>query len=418
MARIDESGAAGGPPAKAAAKKTRSARRRGAAPTSAAAPADFAAADALVPETRTARPVARLDFVFGRDATAGPDGGSVATDISCVTLAGRTIFCSCDEAATVERLVLDEAGRVAGDHARFHLGEIFDLPGGPHGEMDIEGLAVADGYLWICGSQALKRRKLKSDAAEAGLDPLGAVRWDENRAFLGRVPLRDLGDGLFEPVALDEGENTGEMPPRRAAMLRMRPSRKAKRSRLRRLLSRDPLIRPFRRLAAKENGIDVEGLAVEGDTVLLGLRGPVVGGHAMIARLRVTETKPGRLKLRRLPDGRRLALHGLDLDGQGVRDLWWQDGRLVVLSGPATDLEALQAAWLVEPFDADKPFYGGADRRAILHLPVVNGADHAEGIALLRLADGHRLLVVYDSPHPDRLSLADNRLSCDAFAHE
>ena len=39
-------------------------------------------------------------------------------------------------------------------------------------------------------------------------------------------------------------------------------------------------------MVGQENGLDIEGIAVEGDRVWLGLRGPVLGGHAVAPRSR------------------------------------------------------------------------------------------------------------------------------------
>ena len=46
----------------------------------------------------------------------------------------------------------------------------------------------------------------------------------------------------------------------------------------------DDRVRP---IPGKDNGIDCEGLAVAGDRVFIGLRGPVLRGWAMIIELQV-----------------------------------------------------------------------------------------------------------------------------------
>src|SRR3546814_13120167 len=84
--------------------------------------------------------------------------------LSAVGVVGRTLFVASDETATVERLILDRGGRCFGQHCSVALGQYFELPDGPGGEMDIAGLAVADGQLWITGSQGLKRQKLNGNA--------------------------------------------------------------------------------------------------------------------------------------------------------------------------------------------------------------------------------------------------------------
>lgn len=335
-------------------------------------------------------------------------------DVSCVAVAGRTIFCSCDETASLERLVLDPATGQASDHQSFALADAFDLPGGRLGEMDIEGMGIDGGYLWLAGSHSLKRDK----PGDEGLAGLEGTDWDENRAFLGRVPVADRGDGVFEPmVSVDPG---GGAPARTARMLKMKG--KADKAPLRRMLADDPLIGPFVDLPCKENGFDIEGLAVHGDTVLLGLRGPVIGGFAILLRLDLKEKGDDRLKPRRLSGGRRYALQALDLGGHGIRDLVWRDGRLLILAGATTDIEAPQSVWAIEAYDPGREMYPAGEIERLLDLPLIHGADHAEGIDLIGGPESGagkggaaRLLVTYDSPAPGRADPTAHRLTADLY---
>jgi hypothetical protein len=50
-------------------------------------------------------------------------------------------------------------------------------------------------------------------------------------------------------------------------------------------------------LPSKENGFDIEELAVRGDRVFLGLRGPVLNGWAIIVEIGVEESDAGVLTL-------------------------------------------------------------------------------------------------------------------------
>src|SRR3546814_13829874 len=91
---------------------------------------------------------------------------------------------------------------------------------------------------------------------------------------------------------------------------------------------------------SKENGFDVEGLAVRGSRVFLGLRGPVLRGWATVVELDLKTPKPGRLKLRRIgAGGERYRKHFLDLDGLGIRELVFDGDDLLVLAGPTMDLD-------------------------------------------------------------------------------
>ena len=181
------------------------------------------------------------------------------------------------------------------------------------------------------------------------------------------------------------------------------------------MLSDDALIGPFVDHPCKENGLDVEGLAVEGETVLLGLRGPVVGSHAMIVRMEMKATKKGRLKPRKLKNGERYSVQAVDLDGQGIRDLHWQGDRLLILSGATTDLEALQSVFAIEDYDPDRPVYPRDMLKRVLDLPAIRGSDHAEGIAPIEIGGKTKLLVAYDSPRPERTGGKKRRLTADLF---
>ena len=102
-----------------------------------------------------------------------------------------------------------------GGHQPVQLAELFDLPEGADGEMDIEGLDVADGFLWIAGSHSLTREKPKPgehDAAEA-LARLTEIEHHPNRHFLGRVPLVETEPGLYElrPQATGPGGTTARV---------------------------------------------------------------------------------------------------------------------------------------------------------------------------------------------------------------
>ncbi len=184
---------------------------------------------------------------------------------------------------------------------------------------------------------------------------------------------------------------------------------------LRKMLAKDPLIGPFIALPCKENGFDIEGLAVRGNEVLLGLRGPVLRGYALLVRLEMKEKDDIHLKPRKLGSGARYSLHAVDLNGQGIRDLAWQGDRLLILSGATTDLEALQSVFALENFRPDRQVYGRDAIGRVLDLPIVRGADHAEGIALLQADGAERLMVTYDSPHGDRTDSEAHVLRADLY---
>jgi hypothetical protein len=370
-------------------------------------PAEQAGPEAKAGLALDREPCGTIDMAFRSPDDIAHVDSPIWQDISCLAVAGLSIFCSCDETSSVERVTYDPKTGRAEEHESFALGDAFDLPEGRAGEMDIEGIAISDGHLWVCGSHSLKRDKPKDD----DLAEMEEIDWDANRGFLGRVPLLDRGEGSFTPVVRHDAMD-GE-PERAARMMEMKRDRD--KAPLRRMLAKDPLIGPFIDLPCKENGFDVEGLAVRGNEVLLGLRGPVLRGLALLVRMEMKVTGDGWLKPRKLEDGRRYSLHAIDLNGQGIRDLAWQGDRLLILSGATTDLEALQSVFALPDFRPDRLVYPLEEVGRVLDLPIIRGADHAEGIALTGEKGAERLIVTYDSPHADRTDADAHELRADVF---
>lgn len=344
-----------------------------------------------------ARPIATVRLIFR-------DGGETAGDLSVAERAGSNLFVASDEGARIVRMKAEDAagdgGALYREDAVFTLTDFFALPEAEPGrnEVDIEGMAVAGGWLWVTGSHALARRKPereKHGPAEA-LKRLTEVRCDPNRYLLGRIPLVDGPDGRLTPVRRD-GERT-------ARCLKFRQGGSA----LTKALEKDEHLARFVAAPAKENGFDVEGLAAHGDRVWLGLRGPVLRGWACILELEVEDHpgKDGRIRLRAIgPGGERYRKHFVDLDGLGIRELTFDGEDLVILAGPTMDLDGPVSLWRwTDALSVAHETVIPRDRLVhLLHLPHGKGDDHAEGIACVR-RDGAppALLVVYDSPSKSR----------------
>lgn len=356
-----------------------------------------------------AQPTSRMRLAFLDHSELELVDARITEDISALATIGRTLFCACDETATVERLVWDdEAGTFTG-HQNFAVGHAFDLPDGIDGEMDIEGLAVADGYLWITGSHSLKRSK--PEAFEGAVEGLSDVDWDKNRGFLGRFPLLETDEGVFEPVnTIDQLD--GMPSGRRAAMFEM--GSKGDKA-LRKLLGDDPLLARFMAVPCKENGFDVEGLAVRDDRIYLGLRGPVLGSHALIVEIRFRETKKGKLKPADI-DGKPYRICAVDLEGLGIRDMLFDNDTLLLLAGATQNIDAIQRVYAVRNFATTKDVITARDVEIVLPLPIREHCDHAEGLAIFEIDGSRRLLVAYDSPSDDRHDPKSNRLDLDVYA--
>ncbi|HEV7263553.1 MAG TPA: DUF3616 domain-containing protein [Falsiroseomonas sp.] len=319
----------------------------------------------------------------------------VAKDLSAVARAGTCIFLACDEAAGLERLTRIGDGRY-GAHRHILLSEFFDLPGGPEEEMDIEGLAAAGGYLWIIGSHALKRKKPDEDdhnGAEA-LAHMREIERESNRFFLGRLPLEEGSSGIFTPKA--------KVGDRRAACLSMGGAKEG----LTRWFRKDPHIAPFLKVPCKENGLDIEGIAVRGERVWLGLRGPVLGGYTVVLDLVLKEPKRGRLKPRQIASGgQRYRKHLLETGGLGVRDLRLDGEDLLLLVGPTMALEgtAHVLRWRGAVHDEAEGLVSSDRLELLADLPYRRETNHPEGLELWPDGGSDAFVVVYDAPGPERL---------------
>lgn len=342
------------------------------------------------PMTRAPRrPAARRRVRLRFDDPVVIDGARVPVhrELSAVVRAGRTLFLGCDEGAGIERLVEDGDG--FGSHRHLRLGELVDLPAGPDGEADVEGLAIDEGWLWVVGSQALRRRKPRSgDGAAESLGRLADLEWEPNRQLLGRFPLVEE-DGALLPVARD-----GK---RAAAHLRF-----GGKGRLRRWLGRDPHLAPFLGLPSKDNGLDVEGIVARGERIWLGLRGPVLGEGAVILEMRMRTTRAGHLKARRIDGRARYRKHVVDTNGQGIRDMKWDGDDLLVIVGNVLSGDGPTAILRLHGFARRRG--GGHVPEARLkrarELPDTGPLDHPEGLVRWK---GKDWLVVHDSPGPTRV---------------
>ena len=172
------------------------------------------------------------------------------------------------------------------------------------------------------------------------------------------------------------------------------------------LLVTDPHLAPFLAIPSKDNGLDVEGLAVHGDTLYIGLRGPVLRGWACVLEVLPTtdDRDPTRLRFAAFNDGTRYRKHLLDLGGLGVRDLCPDGDDLLVLAGPSMALSGPVRLhrWHRAAHAETSRVVRGTELTLETELPHGAGEDHAEGIALLGEASDARLLVVYDSPAQQR----------------
>jgi hypothetical protein len=351
-------------------------------------------------------------------------GKELRDGLSVALRTGSSLWLANDESVSLERLTVcqeDSTGKSSftRDHRQYALHDFLDLPLPPHGETpddineaDIEGLACDGNYLWIAGSHSLRRKQPREgDGARKAHKRLASVSLDANRYLLGRIPLVKDGDGH---TLARETAHKGKQ--RSAAMLRG----DERGNELTGLLREDEHLGPFLAIPGKDNGFDIEGLAVAGKHLLLGLRGPVLRGWAVVVEVALVEdVQPGRLRLAPVDqDGRLYRKHFLDLQGLGIRDLCVQGKDILVLAGPTMDLDGPVHLFRWRGgADPGKECVLAADQlERVLELPFGRGVDHPEGIALFASGKdgGEALLVVHDAASPSR-QIGDSTLVADVF---
>jgi hypothetical protein len=310
----------------------------------------------------------------------------------------------------VQDVSLANNPKVFGSHQRFYFKDFIDGFDEDKGEVDVEGLDYADGYLWVIGSHSSKRKKvdIKPDKFKVEKKEPKKIQREENRYLLARIPINEAGEldrespqrawlkregssnALTKALAADEYLDLGQM-----------------------IESNDRDSLPGQEfyfyLPSKENGLDIEGLAVLGDKIVIGLRGPVLRGIVILLEIEVEADSLQELHLQKIgDDNRRYKRHFLDLNGLGIRELCWEDNgkSLLILAGPTMDLDGTHSLFrLARPFDLEDNSLSSQKNGQLEYLgdiPHGEKKDRAEGLTLDE--GGESILIVYDSPTKDTFS--------------
>ncbi|MEM9926496.1 MAG: DUF3616 domain-containing protein [Cyanobacteria bacterium P01_D01_bin.50] len=319
-------------------------------------------------------------------------------DLSALLLTYKKhLWLGSDEGSSIERLsFIDEKN--FGEHKQFQVADFFDLPASVKEEIDIEGLAYRDYYLWVIGSHSYKRKKPKSNKSdEENIKRLAKVKSEANRYIIGRIP---LVDGELIPECAHPQNPKVQLS---AGKLQVTTNGNL----LMEALANDPHLGFFVKaeIPGKDNGFDIEGIEVYQNRILLGLRGPVLRGWAIILEIELQESNcRGLLDLKYLgKSGEKYKKHFIYLNGLGIRDLCWDNEDLLILAGPTMDLDGPVTVYRLH--DGSKLVENVLTYpEPILDIPYGKGKDRAEGITIYESICGERsLLVVHDSPSENRL---------------
>jgi hypothetical protein len=328
-------------------------------------------------------------------------------DISAILQCGNDLWTASDETTTLERLS-PSGNNGFGDCESFRLSKYVTLPTSEDEEVDLEGLAYENHYLWLTGSHSLKRQQPanEGDMAE-DIAALAKIVRETNRFLIARIPLvtdPQTGRTLLQKHCLHP-----EKPKKQLHAAQLFGT--AKSNMLVDALRDDAHLGRFLAIPAKENGFDIEGMAVIGRRIFLGVRGPVLRGWAVILEIQVEDISDDRFELRPIgPKGSLYRKHFFDLCGLGVRELCQHGDDLLILAGPTMDLDGnvIVYRWKNATKHDKEIIKGRADLDVVLEFRFdakrQQGSDHPEGLCLFRDSAGHAtgLLVAYDSPSSNR----------------
>jgi Protein of unknown function (DUF3616) len=313
-----------------------------------------------------------------------------------------TLWVASDEMNAIERLKRI-SDRAFGEHQTFNLSDLLNDFNDDDKEIDIEGMDCDGQYLWLIGSHSTKRGKVKNNKP----DRLQSIKRDINRYLLARIP-------VVEDKLEKESGNL------RSAYLNRKQSGT---NDLIEALEKDSYLGDILSigLPGKDNGFDIEGLLVRRETILIGLRGPVLRGVAIILEISLLENEEGILTLKPIGDSEQpYKKHFLDLDGLGVRDLCLAGEDVLILAGPTMDLDGtLRVFRWRGAFDLPDNSFSAQQENGLeilFDIPHTKGGDRAEGLTLFPpLESSSAAFVVYDSPDDKRV-IEPSSVLADLFA--
>jgi hypothetical protein len=270
-----------------------------------------------------------------------------AKELSGVTFWGDLAIVCTDEGAELNVLDADT----------YQLVDKVSLLDNPKDEVDMEGAASDARYVYVVGSHSLHRAAPDDDAKKK-----------KNRKRPPQAKPHEDSYSLFRLTLDNRGQISG-----------------SERISLAKILTADETLAAFTQIPGKENGVDVEGIAVKQGVLHVGFRGPVLRGDLTPV-----------LSLR-FDDPADYAVTLLPLEGRGIRDLTAVEDGFLILTGPMgeEDGEYKLYHWRGDEFAS--PVAEADGRLTLLGDVDAKGDAKPEGIApIAENADQWRLLLLCD----------------------
>lgn len=222
-------------------------------------------------------------------------------------------------------------------------------------EMDLEAIALDGDTVYVVGSHGKVRPKIKAKET-----------YEQTREKLTVIEHRSACDQLIRFKLDANGKAVG-----------------IEKASLRTAIESNPTLKSFASIPAKENGVDIEGLAVKDGKLFVGLRGPVLRANYVPVMVTEFGGKTGELRF-------------INLGGRGIRDLAAVRGGFLILAGPMSDGPLSFQLYLWNGNDCLKGADPAGSCELLCDFPELEDGGQ-EGIFVLEETDAaYELLVVCD----------------------
>jgi hypothetical protein len=228
-------------------------------------------------------------------------------------------------------------------------------------DADFEAMSLDDDHLYVVGSHSSVHKKLNADRS-----------YQHNREILTNFERLTCAARYMLSEYKIDATALVELPPRQIN--------------LRRLIAESKLLRAFSELPSKENGLDIEGLAVSAGSLYVGFRGPVLRDNFVpVLRMNISNEQESDLLF-------------VKLGGRGIRDMIAVSDGFIIIGGPAGDQEIPFEIYHWDGKDMtvghDRP--GGGTITPLCDLPSEDDGK-PEGITIVsRSGDALEAIIVYD----------------------
>jgi hypothetical protein len=276
-------------------------------------------------------------------------------DISAIAQLGDQLIIGADEGHAVQVLTV-----VDGTKAQYVISQSLRLMATDQDEIDIEDICCQGEICYVIGSHSIKRKKVDPEKSyKVNRERIAEVKIEKTRGHLFRLVSDPKIGALVEQGCIS----------------------------LQSILTTDEILGRFASIPSKENGLDIEGLAMKGDRLYIGFRSPVLRENYV--PVLITE----------FDQPKDYELVFINLGGRGVRAMADTNDGFLIIGGPPGDGEGTFHLY----FWTGEDMIPGNDRSAQriltdlgeIQLPIA--AAKAEGLTVIEESSrAWEVVIVYD----------------------